>query len=148
MKKRILIAAVVAGLVISSLAYAFDGRPMRGRGDWGDGPRHQEILNQLPAEKATLVRDTFRDARQRTTDIRDQLASLRNEVKDILSAPQFNEALYREKTAQMQALRAGMHDIMTGAVAALAVQLTQEERKVLAELVPPGPGGHGRGPRR
>lgn len=148
MKKRVLITLLVAGLLLSSLAYAFDGRPMRGGGEWGEEPRHQEVLNQLPEGKADLVRYTFREARQQTAAMRDQLASLRNDIKDVLKAPQFDEAQYIEKTHQMQTLRNEMHNIMTEAIAGLAKQLTQEEREVLAEFVPRGPGGHGRGPKR
>jgi len=146
MKKRIFIATLVTGLLFGSLAFAFDNRPMRGRGDWGDSPRHQQVLNHLPEEKAALVRDTLSDAREQTNGIRDQIVTLRNEIKDILSAPQFDETIYLEKNNQMNELRDQMHAVMIGAIAGLARQFTQEERKVLAELVPPGPGGHGGGP--
>jgi uncharacterized membrane protein len=95
----------------------------------------QSLLQQLPAEKETLFHRTMRDAREKETAIRGDLVKAREEARSVLSAPEFNEALYKEKTARVSELIEREHQVMADAIASLAKQFTPDERKVLAEVL-------------
>ena len=58
----------------------------------------------------------------------------------MLTAPEFNEALFLEKTRRLQDLHKMASEAMDKAVAKLAIQFTAEERKILAEMISRKPG--------
>lgn len=140
MKKRIVVAALILGIFVCSMSYAFEGRHPRGR--HFRQSRH-EILAQLPSEKEMLFHRTMRELREETKNIREQIKNTRAEIKDIFTAPEFDENLFREKTEKVYELSGKLHEAMNKAIVKLATQLTAEERKIVAELIPPRPGRHG-----
>jgi uncharacterized membrane protein len=92
-------------------------------------------LQQLPAEKETLFHRTMRDARDKKAAIREDLVMARKEAREVLVAPEFDEALYKEKTALVSALIEREHQVMGEAIATLAKHFTADERKVLADVL-------------
>jgi uncharacterized membrane protein len=148
MNKKVAIFALILGMFFYSMAYAYDGRSWQGGDPQGHGRKHGphrlELLTELPEEKAVLFLRTIREVRENTQGIREQIRELRSEIKDILTAPEFNDALFLQKTGQIHELRGQKHTIMDEAIVKLAKQFTAEERKVLAELMPRKPGRHGR----
>jgi uncharacterized membrane protein len=139
MKRRMAVATLIIVMSMCTVAYALDGTKRRGADD--RSPR-QELLSQLPADKEMLFHQTMREARQKASAIRTQIKTLRGEIKDILTADQFEEGLFREKTNSLETLRSKMRATMEEAVVTLAKQFTADERKILAELLPPKPGRH------
>jgi uncharacterized membrane protein len=139
MKKRMAVSTLIIVMSMCTVAYASDGKNR-----WGadDRSSRQELLSQLPADKEMLFHQTMREARQKASAIRTQMKTLRAEIKDILTADQFNEGLFREKTNTLETLRSKMRATMEEAVVTLAKQFTADERKILAELLPPKPGRH------
>jgi uncharacterized membrane protein len=123
-------AALVLMVVISacSIVQAFDGRPAH------------ERKCQLPPDKEMLLHQTMREVREATMDIHDQIRGLEAEIRDVLTAPEFNEALFLEKTRRLQDLHKMESEAMDKAVAKLANQFTAEERKILAEIISRRPG--------
>ena len=139
MKKRIAVSALIIAISMCTVAYASDGTKRWGADD--RSPR-QELLSQLPADKEMLFHQTMREARQKASAIRTQIKTLRGEIKDILTADQFEEGVFREKTNTLETLRSKMRATMEEAVVTLAKQFSADERKILAELLPPKPGRH------
>ena len=139
MKKRMAVSTLIIVIAMCTVAYASDGKNR-----WGadDRSSRQELLSQLPADKEMLFHQTMREARQKASAIRTQMKTLRAEIKDILTADQFNEGLFREKTNTLETLRNKMRATMEEAVVTLAKQFSADERKILAELLPPKPGRH------
>lgn len=140
MKKKIVVAALILGLSVCSISYAFEGRHPRGRHFKSSA---HEILAQLPSEKEMLFHRTMRELREETKSMREQIKNLRAEIKDIFTAAEFDENLFREKTGKVHELRAKMREARDKAMVKLATQLTAEERKIVAELIPPRQGRHG-----
>jgi uncharacterized membrane protein len=145
MSKKVAISALILAVALGSLAYAFDGNRPHRRGYMK--ARH-EILSQLPEEKEMLFHKTMREAREKKAEVREQVRALKGELKDILTAPEFNEELFRQKMGQVHELQRDRQAAMEEAIVTLAKQFTPEERKILAELVPHGRGRHGHTPAR
>jgi uncharacterized membrane protein len=139
MKRRMAVSALIIVMSMCTVAYAFDGTKRRGAGDRSS---RQELLSQLPADKEMLFHQTMREAREKGAAIREQIRTLREEIKNILVADQFDEALFRGKKKSLEALLSQMHANREEAVVTLAKQFTADERKILAELLPPKAGRH------
>jgi uncharacterized membrane protein len=122
-----------------TVVYASDGTRRRGAGERSS---RQELLSQLPADKEMLFHQTMREAREKGAAIREQIRTLREEIKNILVADRFDEALFRGKKKSLGALLSQMRANREAAVVTLAKQFTADERKILAELLPPEPGRH------
>jgi uncharacterized membrane protein len=96
----------------------------------------------------------MREVREATMDIDEQIRGLEAEIRGILTAPEFNETLFLERTRRLQDLHKMESEAMDKAVAKLANQFTAEERKILAEIIsrrpglPTAPGPFPPGPRR
>lgn len=131
MKKVLAVSAVVLGLSLGSGAYAESGDEYQYKGS----RVHQKLLGQLPAEKETLFHRAMRDAREKKAVIRGDLVKAREEARNALLAPQFDEALYKEKSVRVSELIQREHQVMGDAIASLAKQFTPDERKVLAEVL-------------
>lgn len=140
MKKRLAVFVIIAAMSLCSMVYAYDGK---GR---SDRPPQQILLNQLPADKEMLFHKTMREVREKTANIREQIKELKTEINDILTAPEFNEALFLEKTKRVQELHKMIRAATDEAIVKLAKQFTQEERKILAKLIPQKNRHHGRPP--
>jgi uncharacterized membrane protein len=129
MKKWLVFSVLIVAMSVCSLVYAYDGK--------GHGSRHaqHELLNQLPADKEILFHQTMREVRDNTAKIREQRKELKAEIHDILTAPEFNEALFLKKAKSMQEHHQMMREAREKAIVKLAGQFNQEERKILARLI-------------
>jgi len=133
------VSALIIVMSMCTVAYASDGTKRRGACD--RSPR-QELLSQLPADKEMLFHQTMREVRGKASGIRGQIKAVREEIKNILTADQFDETLFREKANSMEALCSQIRATREEAVVMLAKQFTADERKILAELLPSKPGRH------
>lgn len=141
MKRAIAVTVILTGISVASMAYAFGGGPPHERGDRMS--RH-EILTKLSPDAEMLFHSTMRETREKTAGVRDEIRALHQEIKDIVTAPVFGEALFREKVKKVDYLREKKSSAMHEAVVKLAKQLTQEEREILVQLMPHRHGHHGR----
>jgi uncharacterized membrane protein len=130
MKRVLAVAALMVGLSVWSTAYA----DTADEGDRCEYQRHK-LLEQLPADKEMLFHRTMREAREQRTGIRDEIVKAREAAREVLLAPEFNEALFKEKTAKIHNLLEREHQVMENAIAKLAKQYTPEERKLLAQVL-------------
>jgi uncharacterized membrane protein len=134
MKKVLAVSALALGLSMGSMAYA-DTKESGDQCEYKKSGARQSLLEQLPPEKETLFHRTMRDAREKKAAIHEDLVKAREDARRVLLAPEFNEALYKEKTARVAELIEREHQVMQDAIASLARQFTPDERKVLAEVV-------------
>jgi uncharacterized membrane protein len=111
------------------------------------GARHK-LLEQLPTEKEMLFHRTMREARAKMDGVREEIVKAREDARTVLLAPEFNEALFKEKTARVHALMEKEHQVMGDAIATLAKQYTPEERKLLADVLEKSTSRRGRGSHR
>jgi uncharacterized membrane protein len=129
MKKRLaVLVLIIVVMSLYSIAQAFDGRPPH------------KSLNQLPGDKEMLFHQAMREVREATTSIHEQIKGVETEIRGVLTAPEFNEVLFLERTRRLQDLHKMLSEAMDKAVAKLARQFTAEERKILAEMISCKPG--------
>lgn len=135
MKKIFAVMVLMVVMFLCSMVQALDGRPAHGS------------LGQLSSDKETLFHQTMRGVRETTTSIHEQIRGVEAEIRGVLIAPEFNEALFLERTRRLQELHKMESEAMDKAVAKLASQFTAEERKILADMISrkPGPPGPPRG---
>lgn len=145
MKTRMIVSGLVIVMSVYSFAYAFDCDEDLGPGN--KVSRH-ELLSQLPAEKEMLFHQTMRGVREKGSEIHTQIKELSAELKEIITADQFEEDLFREKEKALETLHSEMHATMVESVVSVANQFTADERKILAELLPPKQGHGPHSPRR
>jgi len=140
MQKIVVVLVSIIALSFCSIGYAYDGK--------GTGARkhRQELLSRLPADKEMLFHQTMREAREKTAGIRQQIKALKAEINNILTAPEFDDALFLEQMKSIQELHMMLKEARTEALAKLAKQFTQEEREILAELIPRKHRHQSRGP--
>jgi uncharacterized membrane protein len=139
MKKSLSVLVIVIAVIsICSIVYAFEGKGRKDR-----APKH-ELLSQLPADKEMLVHQIMREVREKTAENRVQIKKLKKEILDVLAAPAFDEEMFLEKMKSMQILRQKERQTMVEGFAKIAKQFTQEERKILAEIIPLNQHQHGR----
>ena len=139
MKRRTAVSALIIVMSLCTVAYASDWTKRRGAGERSS---KQELVSQLPADKEMLFHQTMREARVKGAAIREQIRTLREEIKNILVADQFDEAGFRGKKKSLEALLSQMRANREEAIVTLAKQFTADERKILAELIPFKPGRH------
>lgn len=66
---------------------------------------------------------------------KDETSALRKEIIAVLTAPEFDEAAYRELSARMLAVRAETRALMSDQIAQIAATLSQQERAGLAHVI-------------
>jgi uncharacterized membrane protein len=134
MNMGLAVSALVLGLSMWSPAYAETAHEGDRCESKSSGARHK-LLEQLPAEKEVLFQRTMREARDRMAGVREEIVKAREDARIVLLAPEFHEALFKEKTARVHDLLEKEHQVMRDAIATLAKQYTPEERKLLAEVL-------------
>jgi uncharacterized membrane protein len=130
-KVMIKMIAVILSVVVMSLGptiHAFDGRSPRGS------------PGNLPADKEMLFHQTMRGVRDATKTIHEKIKVLEAEKREVLTASEFNAALFLEKTRALEDLHRMVRGATDQAMANLASQFTAGERAVLAELMSRKPG--------
>jgi uncharacterized membrane protein len=134
MKNALAVAVLGLGLAMWSTAYAEKTHEGDRCEYQSSGSRHK-LLGQLPAEKEMLFHRTMRETKDKIAGIKEEIAKAREDARNVLLAPEFNEALFKEKTARVHALMEKEHQVMGDAIATLAKQYTPEERKLLAKVL-------------
>ena len=123
--KKLLATVAMATLLISGASLA-DGHKAK----------MEAALAKLPAEKAELVKSTFKEMRTERKANKQAHKSEREVMKQILTAPEFNRAAFVGKAQELSAKHGAMKVKGAEKIANLATQLNQEERKILAEMLP------------
>lgn len=121
---NVLLLGVLIGMSADDLK---DHRRMRGE-------MHRSI-DKLPGDKAKLVKQTMRSLRKDTKKTRRQIRKTRSSINKIITAPDFDESAFDKEIANLQNLTTEMMASFGKVTKELAVQLEQDEREVIAELL-------------
>lgn len=140
MKKYLKMAAILGfGLTASIAAFAHPwGGGSGGMGKMG-------AIMELPVEKQTLILSAIKEVKDENTGLREEIQTTRQNMKAILTAPEFDAAAFKANADKLEVLMTQGFRSFTDAVIEIAPQMTQEEREILARLAPgDGARGHGR----
>mgnify|MGYP001051663391 CR=1 FL=1 len=128
--KKLVTYLLILGLGLSTAIGAYAGEGYKHKG-WLD----QETLDKLPPEKKELVVNALDKAKEESKTQKDDIKAAMENVKTILTAPEFDAAAYKTATEELQTLMTQRFTIFSDAIAEVAPQLTQEERQILADAI-------------
>ncbi len=95
----------------------------------------RSAVDKLPADKSKLVKKTMRGLHKETRKTRNEVRKTRNNINKIISAPEFDGSAYDKEIENLQRLQSEIMYKFGKVTKKLAVQLEQDERKVIAELL-------------
>lgn len=128
MKKILATTALAVMLGISSMAMA---------GNHEDHKIKMEAaLAKLPDEKAALVKRHFKEMRAEHRANRESYEKHRDEMKALLTASKFDKQAFVAKAKELASKHSSLKVKGAERLADLASKLNQEERKVLADILP------------
>jgi uncharacterized membrane protein len=125
--------AILMSLALPGAAFA-DHTEDHAKGGEAYHEHMQEVLSQLPAEKATLFKDTMKATREKNKPLRDQLHKLYSDRDAILTADKFDKDAFNAKNAELDKIYDQMRANTNQSFVSVAAQFTADERKVLAKI--------------
>ncbi len=136
MKKTLIIGSVfIVGIALGVLTFSYNG--------YGRGFKNLESFSKLPSDKQALLIETMRKVREENSSLREDMQGARKSMIDALTAEKFDPNAFQQSIDKMHDLHGKRIQAMAEAVKSLAPKFTQEERVILAEILPKG--RHGRG---
>lgn len=122
----ILLNILLLGFVFGKISNHM--QPLPPRPEW-----KAEKLDHIPAAKREEFHKFMESNNSQRHERMKEARSLREEVIAILVEPEFDEALFREKSRQLDELFSNSKKDMLERTIELAKKLNQEERKILAD---------------
>ena len=136
MKKTLIISTVfIVGIALGVLTFSHNG--------YGRGFKNLESFSKLPSDKQTLLIETMSKMHEENSSLREDMQGARKSMVDALTAEKFDANAFQQSVDKMHDLHGKKIQAMAEAVKSLAPKFTQEERVILAEILPKG--RHGRG---
>jgi len=136
MKKTLIIGSVfIVGIALGVLTFSHNG--------YGRGFKNLESFSKLPSDKQALLIETMSKVREENSSLREDMQGARKSMIDALTAEKFDANAFQQSVDKMHDLHGKKIQAMAEAVKNLAPKFTQEERVILAEILPKG--RHGRG---
>ena len=136
MKKTLIIGSVfIVGIALGVLTFSHNG--------YGRGFENLESFSKLTSDKQTLLIETMSKVREENSSLREDMQGARKSMIDALTAEKFDPNAFQQSIDKMHDLHGKRIQAMAEAVKSLAPKFTQEERVILAEILPKG--RHGRG---
>lgn len=130
----IILNILLAGVVIGTYSHDFKRKVLI---------RHDidEVIEEFPADKRALVTEAMESLRERTMETKKEIRAKRKEIVEILTAPEFDPALYDKEVAGLHTLMNKLGSEFADTARGLALNLDQDERKALAEVIMKRRGG-------
>lgn len=97
--------------------------------------RFSEFAEKLPAEKKDMVTNRMNAIREENREIRKQIKKVKEELRDIIAAPEFDEQLYDSKVSQMHELYRTKAKNIAAVIKDMAKSFTPEEREMLSDFL-------------
>jgi uncharacterized membrane protein len=136
MKKSLIIASVfIIGIALGVLTFSYNG--------YGRGFKHLESFSKLPSDKQALLIETMSKVHEENYSLREDMKAARKSMIDTLTAEKFDPNAFQQSVDKMHDLHGKKIQTMADGVKSLAPRFTQEEREILAQILPKG--RHGRG---
>lgn len=130
----IILNVLFAGVVIGTYSYGFKMK----------SSTHQEledVVKEFPEDKRALVTESIKSLREKTKETKKEIRAKRKEVVEVLSAPEFDPALYDRKVAELHSLMDELGNEFADTARDLALNLDQDERKALSRIIMKRRGG-------
>lgn len=106
-----------------------------------------QLARQLSPEKRKLFDQAMRSLGEKNREHAREIEKTREEIREILTAKDFDAQTFAHKSEELHRLHGQMKAELDRTLESLARQFTQEERRLLADLLrPPPPGGAPGGP--
>ncbi len=136
MKKTLIISTLfIVGIALGVLTFSHNG--------YGRGFKNLESFSKLPSDKQTLLIETMSKVHEENSSLREDMQAAKQSMIAALTAEKFDEDTFQQNVDKMHDLHGKRIQAMAEAVKSLAPKFTQEERVILAEILPKG--RHGRG---
>ena len=136
MKKTLIIGSVfIVAIALGVLTFSHNG--------YGRGFKNLESFSKLPSDKQTLLIETMSKVREENSSLREDMQGARKSMIDALTAEKFDANTFQQSVDKMHDLHGKKIQAMAEAVKNLAPKFTQEERVILAEILPKGRYGRG-----
>jgi uncharacterized membrane protein len=129
--KAFILLSVLLNILLLGVVFGYVGKetiPLA-------GPLNSELVDKLPPNDRQLYLDAMRKFEIETKDLHAELDALRAQAGDILNAEPLDKKAYLAKAEEIHALRGQIMRHMVRITTALAQQLDDEGRAVLAEGV-------------
>lgn len=98
----------------------------------------QETIKSLPQDKQDLVFSTIKELKSESGEAKDKIKIAQADILKTLTAPEFNPELFDKQVQELHMTFGELTADLAGAVKELALNLDQDERKKLAELIEKG----------
>lgn len=95
----------------------------------------EEVIKEFPPDKRALVTQSIESLREKTKATKKEIRAKRKEIVAILSAPDFDPALYDREVAELHSLMDKLGNEFADTARDLALQLDQDERKALSGII-------------
>ncbi len=95
----------------------------------------EAALAKLPADKATLVKDSMQKNRENGKAMHEKIRALHDQEKSLLLAPSFDKSAYLAKSAEISKLHDQQQAARSASMADVASKLSAAERKVLVDAM-------------
>jgi uncharacterized membrane protein len=129
----VLLNVLLAGILIGAFSHTMLWRMDKGK-------RAFSFARSLPPAKRDMLIDTMKKMKNESRETRKKIKKARQEVLDAFSAPEFDPERFDRSVATLHALMKELTDEIAGETKKIALELSPEERKQLADMMRRGPG--------
>lgn len=102
---------------------------------YGKNAKFSEFAEKLPDEKREFVLDRMNTIHEENSELKDRIREVKEELRDIISSPEFNEQLYDQKVSEMHELYRTKAKNIAAVIKEMANSFTTEERAMLSDYL-------------
>lgn len=101
----------------------------------GKNAKFSEFAEKLPDEKREFVLDRMNTIHEENRELKDRIREVKEELRDIIRSPEFNEQLYDQKVSEMHELYRTKAKNIAAVIKEMANSFTTEERVMLSDYL-------------
>lgn len=129
----VLLNVLLAGILIGAFSHTMLWRMEKGK-------RAFMFARSLPPAKRDMLLESMMKMKNESRETRKKIRKARDEVIDAFSAPEFDPERFDSSVAALHALMRELTDEIAGETKKIALELSPEERKQIADTMKRGPG--------
>jgi uncharacterized membrane protein len=129
----VLLNVLLVGVLIGTFSHTVLWRMERGK-------RAFSFIKELPPPKREMVFETMKKMKKDSRENRKKIKAARDEVIDAFAAPEFDAARFDRSVAALHALMEQLTDDIAEETKKIALELSPEERKEIADTMRNWPG--------
>ncbi|MEQ9619786.1 MAG: periplasmic heavy metal sensor [Deltaproteobacteria bacterium] len=131
----ILLNVLLIGIIIGSFSHRLTG-PLTMHNQMN------EMMGELPEDKRELVERTMKELHSETNETKKKIERKRDEVLEVLTAPEFDGGLFDQRVAELHELMGELVSEVASASKKIASELDQKQRIMIAEFIRRRPTHH------